>query len=262
MLRAFLIPVFFAVANPRCSNPDSLPPSVVVAASANLSATNAFPPGSWQHFLQHLPVKDGPVLDYRGAPVGDQSKAFAIVDYDIGQGDLQQCADALMRLRAEFLYGNGRQDEIGFHFTSGHFYSWKDYRAGKRPVVRGSTVQFSQGSACTGSYQDLRRYLNIVYSYAGTISLYKELTDAAEPEIGTVIITPGSPGHCSIIIDDSTGANGHQLFKLAEGYSPAQSIYVLRNPDKPGRNPWYELNAGTIATASYHFTHYKFGRFE
>lgn len=217
---------------------------------------------SWTYFLRHLPVEDSPVVDYKGRLVGNQKKHVGVIPFDVGRADLQQCADALIRLRAEYLFRQGRYDEIGFHFVSGDYYTWNEYRNGSRPVVSGNRVKFTKTQKAGKTHESLRRYLNIVYNYASTISLAKELKAADDFETGTVVIYGGSPGHCFIIIDEAVNEQGEKLYKLAEGYTPAQSIYVLRNPDEPGRDPWHKLKKGVIETASYRFTSYKLGKFE
>ena len=87
-------------------------------------SSESFAKQSWQYFLQHLPVKKGVVLDYEGNTVANQWKQDGIVQYDVGKADLQQCADALMRIRAEYLFGQRKYTEIGFHFADGHYYSY------------------------------------------------------------------------------------------------------------------------------------------
>jgi hypothetical protein len=219
--------------------------------------------GTWQHFLQHLPLRDGPIVDFHGKKISDQSKHVALVNYDVGTKDLQQCADALIRLRAEYLFAKQRFDEIGFHFTSGHYYTWNEYCKGKRPVVKGNNVAFIDVAPCKRSHETLRKYLDIVYAYAGTISLYRNLKTIYDFRIGAIVITPGSPGHCCIIIDEAKTVEREKVYKLAEGYSPAQSIYVLKNPYDSGISPWYKLDKeGALYTASYQFTKYQLRCFE
>ena len=230
--------------------------------STNSVDTLKFDQDSWQYFLKNLPVINSPVLDFRGKPVDYQDKSAGIIPYDVGKSDLQQCADALMRLRAEYLFQQKRFDEIGFHFVSGHFYSWNDYCKGLRPKLNGNSIKFVQSSPSGKTHADLRKYLDIVYMYAGTVSLAKELKPANDFEIGTVVIYAGSPGHCFIIIDEALNEKGEKVFKLAEGYTPAQSIYVLQNLAEGQCSPWHKLGKGTIETASYRFTSYKLGRFE
>lgn len=223
-----------------------------------------FKPGSWQHFLQTLPVKNGLIADYAGNPVSNPGKAFEIIDYDIGKRDLQQCADAIMRLRAEYLFMQKRFSEIEFHFTSGHLFTFLAYCNGSRPVVAGNQVKFiQQGQIIKPSHTALRNYLDIVYAYAGTISLAKELKKANRLSVGTVIIKAGSPGHCAIIIDEAVTSTGEKVYKLAEGYTPAQSIYVLRNIREPEMGAWHTIHEGKeIETASYYFDSYQLGVFE
>lgn len=217
---------------------------------------------SWTSFLQNLPEKQGLVVDYRGKPVQNQEKQAALIDYDTGNRDLQQCADALMRLRAEYLFQQRRLSEIHFHFTSGHDYSFLAFCRGQRPLVHGNRIRFVATRPVAANHQSLRQYLNIVYAYAGTMSLAKELRNAEKFAIGTVIIAPGSPGHCLIISDEATTPEGETLYKLVEGYSPAQSIYVLRNVQEPSLGYWHRLRKGVLTTASYRFRSFQRKAFE
>jgi hypothetical protein len=245
-----------------CGNTMELSPIKATNISNRPAITSKkFEPGSWPYFLQHLPVVDSPVVDYRGKPIEYQEKSAGIIPYDVGRSDLQQCADALMRLRAEYLFGQHRYDQIGFHFTGRQYYSWNDYCKGIRPVPAGNDIKLVNRSADLKTHESLRKYLDIVYTYAGTISLAKELKDASDFEVGTVVIHPGSPGHCFIIIDEKT-VDGKKLFKLGEGYTPAQSVYVVRNIYQKEKSPWYELKKGRIETASYSFDDYSLKKFE
>ena len=218
--------------------------------------------GTWQYFLQNLPVLNGPILNYRGQPISHQSKNAGIINYDVGSQDLQQCADALIRLRSEYLFQQKSYNEIGFHFTNGDFYSWKDYSKGKRPEVKGNKVKYYQTNNSELSYKNLRSYLDIVYAYAGTISVANELKDAKDFSVGTVIITPGSPGHCCIIIDETVSGENKKFYKLVEGFTPAQSIYIVSNPYDKEISPWYQLKKGNISTSSYQFRNYLLKKFE
>jgi hypothetical protein len=166
-----------------------------------------------------------------------------------------------MRLRAEYLFQQKRFPEIGFHFNNGDYYSWGMYNRGLRPTIKGNKLSYKTFGSSGETHASLRSYLDIVYTYANTVSLAKELKPATKFAIGTVIIQPGFPGHTSIIIDDLKNDKGETLYKLAEGFMPAQSIYVLSNPNNKN-DPWYQLNKGTIRTSSFIFDHYLLRRFE
>jgi hypothetical protein len=222
-----------------------------------------YPPESWFYFLQHLPTQQGLVLDFTGKPVPDQGKHFSILTYDVGNTDLQQCADALMRLRSEYLFSQKKYEQIGFHFNSGIYYSYAAYLKGMRPVYSGKNLKMEQSArTSTISHSTMRLYLNIVFAYANTVSLCKELKPAKRLETGTVIIFPGHPGHCCMVVDAAITDQTDTVFKLAEGYMPAQSIYILSNPFEPEWNPWYHLGPGDINTASCSFRSYYLKKFE
>lgn len=223
-----------------------------------------YPAGSWQDFLQHLPVKQGPILDYTGHQISNQAKHSAIINYDVGDRDLQQCADALIRMRTEYLFESKNYSAIGFHFTGGGYYKWTDYCNGIRPLIKNNHIQFLKigNNAAEASHTDLRKYLDIVYDFANTVSLSAELIPANKLETGTVIIYPGYPGHCCMIINTGIKAPKDTVYTLAEGYMPAQSIYILANPYEPGISPWYHLQKGIISTATTEFRSYYLRKFE
>ncbi len=236
-----------------CNNATSTNPSFDKTNKIPLDlVSKKFEEGSWPSFLQNLRVVDSPVIDYRGKKIHQQWKSAGIIPYDVGKADLQQCADALMRLRAEYLFEKKRFDEIGFHFVSGDYFSFEQFCKGLKPVVAGNGVRFITGSPSEKTHAALRKYLDLVYTYASTISLAKELKKADRIEVGTVVVYAGSPGHCFIVIDEAVDEEGQKVFRLAEGYTPAQSIYVLRNTDKEGKSPWHRLGTGTIRTPVIH----------
>lgn len=225
-------------------------------------------PNSFGYFLENFPLKKygSPILKYDGSEIAPQNLHEAIFDIDTGTKDLQQCADAVIRLRAEYLFKNKRFEEINFHFTNGDLMTWNDYKNGTRAFVTGNSVQFRKTESLNDSYVNFRQYLDLIFNYAGTISLNKEsnaVQKTSDLKTGDFLITPGSPGHVVFIVGVSENAAGKKLFLLAEGFTPAQSIHVLKNPFDPQISPWYELdvNAAETKTARYIFAPTNFRRF-
>jgi hypothetical protein len=196
---------------------------------------------SFAEFLQNLPLKpDGsPVLLFNGNEKGNQDAHLAVVDLPIGKRDLHQCADAIMRLRADYLFGQKRYNEIEFLFVSGKRSNYATYLAGRTP-----------------NSTNLWSYLENVFNLASTLSLDKQLKskDLNSIEVGDVFIKGGSPGHAVIVVDKCVNTEGKVKFMLAQSYMPAQETQVLVNPQDPN-NPWYDLDFGDILeTAEYTFT--------
>ena len=217
-------------------------------------------PDSFGYFIEHFKLKPygTQILRYDGVPVTTQDLHEAVFDIDTGDKDLQQCADAAIRMRAEYLYRAKRFDEIRFHFTSGDLLSWNDYKNGTRALVKGNSVSFRKTAAFDDSYQSFRNYLDLIFNYAGTISLNKETKPViknSDLKTGDILITPGSPGHIVFISGVCENRDGERLFLLSEGFTPAQSVHVLSNPFNRYTTPWYDLdvNAPETRTARYFF---------
>lgn len=217
-------------------------------------------PGFFGYFIENFKLKpyESQILKYDGTPISTQHLHKAVFDIDTGTKDLQQCADAAIRMRAEYLYKVKKFDEIKFHFTSGDLLSWNDYKNGTRAFVNGNSVSFRKTAAFDNSYQSFRNYLDLIFNYAGTISLHKETKPVAKNsdlKTGDILITPGSPGHIVFISGVCKNKEGKRLFLLSEGFTPAQSIHVLSNPFNPYFTPWYDLDidAQETKTARYFF---------
>jgi hypothetical protein len=206
---------------------------------------------SFATWLRHLPLlpQGTPVLLHNGQPKRNQRAHLAVVNIDPGKADLQQCADAVMRLRAEYLFAQKRYSEIAFNFTSGDRCNYLSWCKGERIDTRKPGKRLQNGSKATvGEYAAFRRYLNEVFMYAGTLSLNREMksitTDSMR--IGDVFIKGGSPGHACIVADMAENAKGEKVFLLLQSYMPAQNIQVLRNPAAGGESPWYALDFGNV----------------
>ena len=214
------------------------------------------PPESFGAWLRRLPLRPAgaPVRLFDGRLKDNQAAHVAVLALDVGARDLQQCADAVIRLRAEYLREAGHEGDVCFRFTSGDAAPWSRWRAGERPVVR-RKVRWEPRAAADASYASFRAYLDAVFEYAGTASLARELRGVAlvEPVApGDVFIRGGSPGHAVLVVDVAAGPAGERVFLLAQSYMPAQEIQVLRNP--AGDSPWYATDpSGPLVTPEWTF---------
>ncbi|MGL5889355.1 MAG: DUF4846 domain-containing protein, partial [Bacteroidia bacterium] len=203
-------------------------------------------PGSFAMWLRHLPLlRSGiPVLLFNGEPKRNQNAHAAVVNIDAGKKDLQQCADAVMRLRAEYLFSCKRYNDIAFNYTSGDRCSYTEWCSGIRiNTTRGGKAK-TGNTAETSDHEAFRRYMNDVFMFAGTLSLSREMKplNADSMQIGDVFIKGGSPGHACIIADMAVNEKGEKMFLLLQSYMPAQQIHVLKNPNAETGVPWYPID--------------------
>jgi hypothetical protein len=176
--------------------------------------------GSFGAFLRELPLlPDGtPVHLFDGSLKPRQDVHAAVVDLDVAPRDLQQCADAVMRLWAEHRYARGLP--IAFHPDPG----------------RPRALSFDGG----GERRAFERWLLRVFAEAGSASLAAELhpgSGALQP--GDVLIQGGYPGHAVLVLDVAVdAASGRRWLLLGQSYMPAQQFHVLRNPATGGA--WFD----------------------
>ena len=198
--------------------------------------------GSLEAFLRNYTMKaDGEkVLLYNGSEKGNQSAHAAVFTLPIENADLQQCADSVMRMYAEYYWSIGAYDKIKFHFTNGFLAEYAKWREGYRVVVDGNDVSWSKSASYDDSYDSFVKYLRVVFSYAGTLSMESEATEISleEAKAGDVFLQGGSPGHVVMIVDVCVNEEGKKAYLLAQGYMPAQEFHVLKN-ELHEEDPWY-----------------------
>lgn len=230
--RLILLLVLTGCSEPGKNKFTSEVPAIVIPASYTKIGEIAPPAGftriislagSFEEWLRKLPLKkDKTVYLYNGEKKFNQSAQFAVVDISRSKTDLQQCADVVMRLRAEYLFAEKKYDSIRFMDYNKKWYTWKG--KDNRPVFDS--------------------YLQQVFGWCGSASLEKQLNPAPDfnsIKTGDVFIKGGFPGHAMIVADMAVNDNGKKVFLLVQGYQPAQDVYVVVNPSDDLLSPWYEI---------------------
>ena len=212
---------------------------------------------SFAHWLRGLPLKpkNAPVLLFTGAHKSRQDVHVAVVDIDVGKRDLQQCADAVMRLRAEWLWSIDQKSKIAFNYTGGGRVPFSRWARGERPSQSGK--RWSRRGKRDASYASFKKYMIQIFAYAGTYSLSRELKpiDPGNLRAGDVFIKGGFPGHAVLVADVAVNPqSGEKRFLLLQSYMPAQEIHILKNPANADGSPWYSSNfSWPLATPEWTF---------
>jgi hypothetical protein len=192
-------------------------------------------PNTFTDFLKKIKLKKNKtVFLFNRELKKNQTAQFAVLDIPIGDKDLQQCADAVIRLRASFLFNQKRYNEILFIDNNGKSFPFRP------PYTIGN----------------FDKYLFQVFGNCGSASLAKQLQSKKLNDIkpGDVFIRGGFPGHAVIVMDVASNKNGETIFLLAQSYMPAQDIHFLKNPINQNLSPWYSISSSDkIITPEYIF---------
>lgn len=206
---------------------------------------------SYAYYLRNVKLKpnDARVNYFDGSEKKNNQIYCAVIDQPISDRDLQQCADAVMRLRGEYLFSQKRFSEIHFNFLSDNKPRYfKDY--GDK----------------TNSYNNFLKYMDYVFAFANTRSLYNELLPvlSTDLQIGDVFIQTGNPyGHAVTVMDLAENENGEKIFLLSQSYMPAQETQILMNPTAHEISPWYTLKKqGDLITPEWNFKFSDLRRFK
>lgn len=178
-------------------------------------------------WLRDLPVRQDrtTVLSFRGDALGD---APAVIAMDVGQRDLQQCADSILRLHAEYLWATDRAAKAAYHFTSGDRSTWRKWAQGERFAVKGSRVKRIRGKRVSG-HRGFRWWLKTIFRYAGTRSLKfdSDAVGTRPVQPGDFYVAPGGPGHAVMVLDVAEHPDGRRVALIGQGFMPAQDFHVV-----------------------------------
>ncbi len=205
-------------------------------------------PGSFGHFLRTLPLLPAgtPVRSFAGGVIhaGDHAHVAAVADLDVGTHDLQQCADSVIRLHAEWRWSRGKTDA---HYKTGGglVLAFDRYLAGERLRVEAGDAKLVLTAAKKpASHALYRAWLDDVFGWANTGSLAKEAAPVVVADLapGDFFVMPGAPFGHAVLVLDVVEAKGQKKALLGQGFMPAQSFHVLADG-----GPWFTIDVGAGA---------------
>ena len=179
-------------------------------------------------YLRSLPLKErgSRLICYTGEEASYQALNYAVVDIPL-LSNYEQCADACIRFRCEYLFRSGKYGSIRFR------------------DVNGKALNYGGGA----SRQAFERYLKKTYEMASTFSLSRDLKvrPLKDMQPGDIFVYPKPAdrpcGHAVMVADVAYNPKtGKKAFLLVQGNTPAQSIHVMRNITNPIRSPWFILD--------------------
>jgi hypothetical protein len=230
------------------------------------------PFGTW---IRSLPLRPSntPVYLYNHDLKENQYIHEAVLELDTGKRNLQQCADAAMRIYAEYQYSQKKDQTLAFHYTSGDRIPFSKWSKGYRPKVvkekyKGKTryrVKWLSSKKRGRSYANFKAYLWRIFTYAGTASLSRHLKKRSlkQIKIGDLFLQGGSPGHAVMVMDLADHPQWGPLMLLAQSYMPAQDMHILKNLNHPELSPWFKVpQDGKLYTPEWVFPAYSLYTFE
>lgn len=270
------LPAFSAESEEQQKSDTEKPQEIINPEGKTLQERVAPPPGyertearrdSLTTFLRKYPLKKAgkPVLLYNGEEKGNQSAHMAVFKLPMEKEDLQQCADTMMRVYAEYFWKTGQKERISFRFVDGFQAEYTKWRSGYRIRTGESRSSWVPGGAHDDSYENFKKYLRMVFAYAGTLSMEQESKKIklSEAATGDIFLYAGSPGHVVMVVDVCRSSDGKKAFLLGQGFMPAQEFHLLKNPLHED-DPWYYLEEVSypLQTPEYSFKKGSFRRLE
>ncbi len=216
---------------------------------------------SFAHYLRGLRMlSDGASAIYHDGTVKPNHNIYAgVLDLDMGVEGLQKEAQFCMRLRGEYLFGQGQYAKIAFtvNNSSRKRVSYVEWAEGLEMIINDQTYWTKQ-PADIDRYRTFRRYLEFIFTYSDITTLLADVQSVTARDImpGDMLVQSARPGHVVIVLDVAENpVTGDRVFLLAQSYRPAQTPQVLINPADNTLSPWYgtSITEDKISTPEYVF---------
>lgn len=191
--------------------------------------------GSFGEYLRSIPLqKRGAHIRYFNGKIAyGQYFGYAVLDVPM-LSNIEQCADAVMRMRAEYLWTNRQFEQIHFHTVSGMD---QKYSGGADRVM-------------------FENYLRMVFDCSNTKSLRREMKPKSVYNMapGDVFVYespgPGRYGHAVLVIDVAlNNRTGQTAIMLAQSSTPALTMHIIRDILHPITSPWVILDETSDSVA-------------
>lgn len=196
---------------------------------------------SFAAWIRKLPLKQDKLLHlYNHQPSKHQHWHYAVVDMPVPENGLQQCADAVIRLKAEYYFSQKQYNKI-FFGNNQHVFSFTTMYSGC----------FSK--TC------FENYLSNVFAMCGTYTLEEMTTSMPNYNNifpSNILLKAGSPGHVMLVADVAYNPKTKEkIYLLLQSYMPSEEIHIVTNALNSKMGPWQNIDTNqTIKTWGYTFS--------
>lgn len=192
--------------------------------------------------------------------------SVSVLELDlINKTNLQEASNSLIRLYAEYLYGQNRFNDISFNLLTTPVFKcdFKTWSEGGRLIQDKNSITWciEHGDHCTHkdvdkgtAYGVFKYYLQNVMLHSNVSSLPSNMKTVQlnDLTVGDIIYHADS-NIPEIIVDMAEDSSGNKICILARGGNPASEIYIVRNENNSDLNPWHEINKLLTGATFYRF---------
>ena len=198
--------------------------------------------GSFEYYILNLPMKP---VGYKTHLHNGEEKSFdvqiGVLDLKISGKNSTCSAEGAIKIRAEYLFSANLYGRIHFNFNNGFNCSYAKWAAGFR--VNDTKNGWIHSNEQDYSRKNFLDYLDVVFQNTTIPSLAREMSkvELYDVKAGDLLIQSGYPNHAAIVLDVLYNDKNNTIkIMLAQGFSPAQEIEVLKNY-QDDCSPWFTI---------------------